>query len=98
RHSTLRSLIAKVKEARLSAGVRFDLERVGIQPRDPQARWNRHESRGSVGLALLTGGFVFCRVPVVARLLGFERNGNARVVTLRRGNQATKPAIGDPRD
>src|SRR4029450_9768566 len=95
RRPTWRSLIAKVEQTRLSAGVRLDFERAGVLPGDPQTGGNRHQRGGSIRLALLTGRFVSNRVPIVARLLRFERNWNACVVAFRWRAHAPSPVLRD---
>ena len=64
-----------------------------ILPRDVQPFRDAHDVAGAVGLALISGSLVLCRVPCIGDLgaVGIERN--AGVVAFRRSQHAPAPVF-----
>src|SRR5262245_6115333 len=86
-----------MQEPRLRAGIRVDLERVVVDPRNVQAAGHAHDGRRSVRAARFTSSFVLRRIPQVRDAPAFRFHRQHRDVALRRHHHAEMPVLGDNR-
>src|SRR4030095_15074844 len=91
------TLRGEVQQARLHAVVSIDAKRVVVLPGNAQVRWQVHESRRAVRLALIAGRFVFRLIPRIGGFLAGRRDRNADVVTFRWWHHTQTPVLSDER-
>ena len=82
----------------MHSGVGFNLQRRVIRPRDVQPPGHAHDVWGAVGFALLSGGFVLCRIPRLGDLLSIGVQRNVGIVALWRSDHSKAPVFGDDRN
>ena len=88
----------KSQDSSLRAGIGIHLERVVVLPRDVNTARHAHQRGRTVGLALLTGGFIFRRIPGVRNLCRLRGDRNALVVAFPRRHHAPAPVLSHDRD
>src|SRR5205085_9632786 len=57
-----------------------------------------HDADGAVAFALLSGRFVFCRIPCISDAKSFDASWNTVIVTLAGSDHAIFPILGNYRN
>src|SRR5262245_31835454 len=84
-----------MKSSCLRSLVGFDLQCVLVLPCDAQTARNAHDAARPVCFALFNCGFVFCRIPRVAKFAPFGIQRNAGEITACRSYHSPSPILGD---